>query len=328
MTATISTVNQGVQIGIETVPGTTVPANKILPATSIEPSIKFAAKDFRPQGRKYASLVVPGKEYMEAKLSGLASYTELVYWLSSAIDTVTPTLHATGTESQDWTFTPVLAGNANPKTFTVEFGDATRAAKFGYGLVTDYGLKFSRDSIDFSGTLIGQAMADNITLTGTPTRITEQPILPVHVNHYLDTTAAQIGQTAAGDVLEADFGVSGIYGQYWPMARSNNSFAQHVDLAPKASFKVSMMKDAIGMSPLVQARTGDTLYWRVDATGPIIETTIPNNLQLDMAVKVMSVSGFSDSNGVYKVEWEFSIVDDSALAKAYSILLTNTLTTL
>lgn len=321
-------VNQIAQLGMEATPGAGATATKILMATSVDPGIKYTGKHFRAQGRKHTLLVVPAEEYVDGKFQGEASYSEIIYWLAGIVGKTTPVVHTGGTSSQDWTFTSVLTGNAAPQTFTIEKGDATRAFKFDYGLVTGLTMKMSHKSVDMSGTLVGQSIQDGITMSTGTTEIAEQPILPIHFNHYLDTSAGNIGTTQLLSVMEADFSHTAVYGTYWPMNRANNSFTKHVDLAPKTELKVTMEADSVGMSPLTNARAGSTLYYRAQAQGPIIEGAIPYALTLDMAVKVASITNFSDKEGIYAIEYTFEIVEDSALGKAFSAVVTNTATTL
>lgn len=53
-----------------------------------------------------------------------------------------------------------------------------------------------------------------------------------------------------------------------------------------------------------------------------------NVFQHDMAVKVSKPNPFQDSNGVYAIGWDFTIVEDSTWGKAQTFLVTNLLTAL
>lgn len=325
-----ATVNQIVQIGMESTPGTTVAATKLIQSTDVSPGIKLNSKSFRAGGRKYPYLTVPGREWVEAKLDGPASYNELSYWLSSVASLVSTATHSGGTLSKDWVITPALTGNSTIQTFTVEKGDSIRAMKFGYGLLTGISLDYSRDAVDFSGNMIGQRLSDNITLTasGSVTAIAKQPILGSDVNWYIDTTAGGIKGTQASNVVKATFDYSDVFGTYWPMVRTNTSFAKHIDLAPKATLKLEMEADSVGMSPLSGSRIGSTFYIVADAQGQIIEGSIPYQLELRMACQVASIEAFGDEDGVYKIGWNFNIIEDTTLAYAWKATVVNQLATL
>ena|SRR5579883_1076991 len=130
----IATVNNIVQIGVEATPGTSVAATKLLQALSIEPAIKADIKTFRPMGGKFATIAALGKEWIEAKLSGAANYTELVYPLASAFSYAAPTqISPPSGQAYRWTFTPSQSATDTIKTYTVELGSSVRAHKFTSG---------------------------------------------------------------------------------------------------------------------------------------------------------------------------------------------------
>src|SRR5207249_907934 len=136
---------------------------KKLQSVQIDPDPQVSINQFRPLGQKFQSLAVLGKEWVTAGIGGKGSYTELIYPLSSVLTTAVITTPATGTASRKWTFTPAIAGDDTPKTYSIEHGSAFRADKFNYGIFTDFGMKFTRDSIDLSGSLMGRAITDGIS---------------------------------------------------------------------------------------------------------------------------------------------------------------------
>jgi len=155
---------QGVQIGVEVTPGTGVAANKRLPSLSIEPSPKVETKAFRAMGNKFPSLVIPAKELVNAKLSGPATYDEIVYLLSSLLSYSAPVQQG-ATAAYKWTHAPLINQADTIKTFTVEQGGAVRAHKFVHGLVTGLSLEFSPGGVELSGDMIGKALQDNVSMS-------------------------------------------------------------------------------------------------------------------------------------------------------------------
>jgi acetyl-CoA C-acetyltransferase len=97
---------QTCNVGVEVTPGTAVTCAKKLTSLSIEPAIKTKVETFRPMGTKYTTLTQQGKEWTEAKVSGLVTYTEIVYALSSLLKTAVITTPGGGTNSRLWTFEP------------------------------------------------------------------------------------------------------------------------------------------------------------------------------------------------------------------------------
>ena len=123
-----STIFEGIQIGVETTPGTLVAASKKLLAMTVEVGVKPEVDVYRPTGSKFATVTALAKEWVEGSISGPLSYTDIVYPLSSIISTATPT--GAGA-SKTWTFSSNPDGPDMNKTFTIEGGSSGRAHRFG-----------------------------------------------------------------------------------------------------------------------------------------------------------------------------------------------------
>lgn len=323
-----SSLNQVVQIGVETVPGTAVAANKRLQSIGIEPSVSVDMDTFRPSGQKYAAITTLGKEWTEAPISGRASYTELVYLLSSVVNTAVITTPAGGTTSREWVFTSSSTADDTPKTFTIEHGSGVRADKFAYGLITELGMTFNRDAIEVSGSLLGRAITDNIVMTASPTVIDLVPIIPTEVTVYLDDTAAGLGTTKLTRAISADFNLGSRFGPVWVLDAANPSFVTHIETEPDLTCNLLVQADAQGMGLLNNLRNGTSKFMRIEAIGAEIETGIDYQFTLDMAVKVADSGGFEDADGVYAIEFNFVGVHDGTWGKAFQVTVVNELTAL
>ena len=325
-----TSITQVTQVGVETTPGTGVAANKLLQALSIEPAIKADVKTFRPLGAKYATIAALGKEWVEAKISGdVACYNHLAYLLSSVLTYAAPVQQGSSA-AYLWTFTPAQSAEDTIKTFTVEQGSSVRAGKFAYGIVTEFGLKFDREKVEVSGSMLGQAYQDGITMTSSPTAIAVQPILPTALDVYLDSTSGGIGTTKLTRALSGEFSISDRFGPVWTLNSEVSGFAAHVEQTPKAQLKLLVEADAMGMGPLTAMRAGDKRYIRLKAVGPLIASTYYYTFQLDLCGVVADVGEFSDEDGVYAVEWTFAVAYDQAWGsgQAMQVQLTNTIGTL
>src|SRR5262245_52085745 len=118
-----STVNQNTQIGLESTPGTSVAANKLIEALSVKFGAKADVKTFRAQGRKFPSVAVENTEYVEGMFSGELDYNAVPYLVHNLIGGVTLAAHSPSVTAFDWgPVTPALSGNYSPKTFTMEHG--------------------------------------------------------------------------------------------------------------------------------------------------------------------------------------------------------------
>lgn len=202
-----STITQITQIAAESTPGTAVPATKLLQALSIEPAIKANITTFRPMGGKYATIAALGKEWVEGKISGdVACYNHLAYLLSGILGYAAPAQQG-GSAAYLWTFTPAQGTEDTIKTFTVEQGSPLRAGRFAYGLIDSLGLKWDRDKIEVSGSMLGQAYQDNIHLstdaTYTLTANASPPTTGTFTLTYGGQTTANIQYNSTAAAVQA-----------------------------------------------------------------------------------------------------------------------------
>lgn len=319
-----SALTQGVQVGVEATPGTNVAANKKFISIGIEPAVQMDPMRFRPMGTKFNTVVTPGKEWVEADLSGVGSYSELLWLLSSVV--VAPGAPTTvDTSGRRWTFVSAAAAEDTVKTLTVEQGGVVRAHKFNYGLVSELELTINRDGIEIGGSMIGQRLSDNIVLTGAPTTPPEAPMLPTDFDVFLDTTSAGLGTTKLLRVLEATITYGDRFNPVWVLNSALSSFAAHVEAEPNAQITLLMEADTEGMAQLAQMRAGATRFLRIKGTSPLLAgaATEPYSFQWDAAIKVAEVGDFSDEDGVYAIEWTFDMAYDGTWGKAFEVQLTN-----
>lgn len=324
-----ATVFQTVQVGVESTKGTAVAASKKLTATSIQPKISLEANTFRALGNKFATLLVPGKEYVIAKIEGVASYNELSYLLSSLINYAAPVQQG-GTAAYLWTFAPDTDGVDTTKAYTVEQGSSVRAHKFAYGQVTSLDLNFSRSAIEVAGEMMGKALSDGITMTATPTEIALKPILPTQVDLYLaDTMAGLSGASAMSRPISVSWHMGNRFGPVFPLATAGGTgFTADVELEPELTVKLKTQADSEGMGLLTNMRAGSTKYLRIKAVGELIAGSYYYTLIIDTALKFEEPSDFSDEDGVFAIEWNGVGVHDSTAGYATQIVLTNILTAL
>lgn len=325
----VATVNNVVQVGVESTPGTSVAANKLLQTLSIEPSVSAEIQTFRPAGAKYVTLAALGKEFVEAKLSGQATYTEIVYPLSSVLVAATPTqISPPSGTAYRWTFTPAQSSTDTVKTFTVEHGSNVRARKWTYGLVTEFEYTINRQEFTLTGSMIGRALQDGITLTASPTAIELVPILPTQIDVYLDSSAASIGTTKLSRVLSASFSIRNRFSPLWVVDSTETSYVAHVEVPPEATLTLMVEADAQGMGLLTPMRNGDKKFIRIKAVGPTIETGNTYLFQHDLCGVVSDVGDFSDEDGVFAIEWTFTVTYDAGWGKAQEVQVVNKLSSL
>lgn len=311
----LSTVSQIVQIGKETTPGTGVAAGKLLQYTNIELQPTIEMVEFRPQGSKIPSTVLPGKDYSTLNITGQGSYSEPVYILSSLLKDVSAT--TSDTTAKTWLYEPAARSEEVKARYTIEQGSSTRAGKATYGAVTGAEFTFNRESgLTFSGSGWAQAYQDNIALTGSPAVIEEAPVLPTHLNVYVNSTFGAIGTTKLTRDFEAIWRCNDVVNQVWPINSANASYASDVDSVPTVETELTLEADSTGMALMTAVRAGTTQYVRLEALSTVLAgaATVYYKLWIDMACKVSAFPGFEDAGGVKVIKVSLKNVLDTTFS--------------
>lgn len=175
----VSSLNQAVQIGVETTEGTAVPALKKLVSAGLKFSPKFNTEEIGATGNKFNSNVVATKEWTEGPLEGAANFNELTLFLDMILGNRVTT-NPTGGVYQH-VYTPNLSALDVMPTITAEFGDPRVIARRVVGAyLNEFGLEFNRDNAPkLSGKGMGRAIVtgvqlstnevQRVTITGSPT---------------------------------------------------------------------------------------------------------------------------------------------------------------
>ncbi len=273
-----SSINQTLQFGLETTPGTNVAANKLLQCFAIVFGPMADVAPFTATGRKYPSIVIENSEWVEGTLSGILDYNGIVYALAGVCGAPVITAHGASATAKDWVFTPPLTGSVQPQTYTIEQGENNASGnaiynhKVNYGLISEFGYKGDRKAgYTIGGKVLAQALQRAITMTSTPTAVALQPSAGKHFNVYLDPTFGALGTTQLLKVLNVDFNFGNLYGMFFPLNRANLGWSAHVDLNPTSTIKLLLEADAVGMTPLTNLQAGSTQFLRVQGQGFIID---------------------------------------------------------
>lgn len=309
---------QGVQVGIETTPGTPVPANKKLLATSLVPGSRVEADAFRAMGNKYASFVTLNKEWAEANISGKLTYNEVLYLLVSLLSQPTPVQQG-ATAAYKWTFVSATNAEDAGKSLTVEQGDANSAWRAAGVRVNGLTLTFNRNEVAVSGSAIGEPLETGITLTASPTSLTPLPVLPAHLLLYqADTQAGLAGASPISRGFGLEWSLTNKFGLAWPVGGDPVA----VETEPTLEAKLKLASDTVGMGFYATMRSGATKWFRVKATGALIADTYYQTFQLDFPAQINNVGDFSDEDGLYLLEYNLAGLHDATWGKSFQIDVT------
>jgi hypothetical protein len=157
-----STTYQGIQLGIESTPGTQVPATRRLINMELIQTPQIPVKTVRYQGFKGAGGTQKGQRHTEAKFNGVMDYSLLTYLLPLAWGAVTP---VTANNATTWNWKPSAIDPILPVAATIEQGSSKGAEKFGYATLMDMAFKWSKEDASIEGTMFGQAQVRGATMT-------------------------------------------------------------------------------------------------------------------------------------------------------------------
>lgn len=317
---------EAVQIGLETTPGTAVAAPTNIRSVSVDTKIGGAAEFFKPDGHKFNTLSELNMEWSTFALNGKPTYTEICWFLAMMFGNPAPA--SSGVAVKTRTYEMLDTTILTPKTATIMKGSSVRAQKLAYGLLHDLGLTFSRSAgLALTGAGIGQLFTDGITLTASPADVPLVPIVGKQLDFFIDADAASLGTTKMLRAFHVEPSITGVYGPLWAINSALPSFAAHIDLAPTTAVKVTLEADAAGMAYLSQWRADSTIFARLKATGPVIDTAIPYSYTHDMALGIKSMSPDEDESGVTVVTMECELTKDSTWGKALEIVVVNDVAT-
>lgn len=325
-----ASVFNAVQIGRETTPGTAPVsgANRLLASMDLLPTPNIGVDIYRPNGIKYPTVAVAGKDLTLYQLSGKPTYTEIVYPLSSLLGAATITgPNADG--AYTWTWNPSSTGADSFVSYQLQRGSSVGAEQSLFTIFSQLGLSFDRDRADLSGAAFGLAQSTGVTLTAAPTSLALVPISPKDLSLFVDTTSAGLGTTRMTRLLRGNwqFGQSK-YNPLWAVDQTQASFAAIVESTPGAQFSALFEADTTGLGFLANVRAGDTRFVRIRANGPLIAGASSYTFTIDMAAKFGTPSQYRDEQGVYAIEYPWNLMHDPGWTRAMQVTLITTVSAL
>lgn len=327
-----STTTQKVQFGAESTPGVAATVNRFLDSLSLTIQPQGTSDLYVPSGSKLNTTVIrPGQRWVQAPFSGRMTYSQIDYIVSSAFRVATISTPSGGTNSRLHVYDLAQSAADTIQTYTIEVGNSNRAQKFTYGYVNDLTLEFAKNTSNISGTFMGQALQDDVTLSSVPTsgNIGNVVIAPDTFDvFFADTQAGLASATKLGRAFKATFKLSNRQSPVFAMNSSNTSFEAIVEQKPSIELTLTLGYDDEGYGPLSKLTAGSTQFIRIKSSGANIEGSIPYMFQLDMAGAVTKYPTPGELAGALTVDWTFNEVYDSTWGKAVEIRTQNALASL
>lgn len=330
-----ATIAQRTQLVLETTYGVlpASPAWQRLPTLAIKPKPNLEAVAYREQGRKFASVVVPNREWSSATFDGALTFSELPFIYASLFSPPSPNPPAAGASGErSWTMKPSNDTPDTPATYTMQHGDTSaNGIQVGGLVVTDATMEITRQACKLSGTMIGLpwTTAQTLAVNGSPvgatvTDVENIPVQPGYLSVYLDPTFGAIGTTKLTRFLSLHFAVTGRWHPEWVLDNALGSYLQLVEGTPSATITVKMEADAAAMALFAQYRAGTIAYlqMRTGANAPAIGSTY-YALTLAVPVEVKNATEYSDEGGVYAIGFEFEPIADVTAGYPMQIITTS-----
>lgn len=325
-----ATVTTKTQFGAESTAGTSVAASKFLPSIEASTSIDGNMTPIKSGGLKFDTGAQLGQEWTSTKVSGIPTYDELSYFLSSLILKATPT--TSDTTAKTWTYFPSASAEDTVQTYTIETGSSVRAHKSLYNVMTSLNLKGDRSKVEMSGEFLGKIFTDGITITAGPTTVgTQVVMMPGEFSVYADTTAAGLGGTKLSRVLDWEVDVSSVRSPLWVVDSTETSWSVPVETPVDATVKLTLEADSTGMAYLTAMRANTKKFIRIEGISSQLAgaTSAYYKLTWDAACVVSETpKELKDKDGVYAISLTMRVVYDSTWTKAMNVALVNKLASL
>lgn len=318
-----ATVTRNVQIGMESSYGTVVAATKRLQSANWIYKPNAMVQTYRAPGNKHNAEGRLTQDWSTAKLSGVPSYTEIIYYLAMLVKGgVTPSV--VGTSTQKWVF----AGSPNapdvPGSATLELGDSVRGQHIAGNVLTGISMDFGPDKTALAGDALGQLLTDPFTPTPSLSYVPKMEIVGKDVNVYIDPTAAALGTTQQLGIMKTTFSVANRFSPLWLLNRANASFDSVVEDAPDFKMQLTVPANSEGMAHLTRLRsTNNSAFLRIGCLGPQTESGQNYLLNIDMCGYVSATNDITDNNKVIATVWEYTCQYDPTWNLGYEFTVQN-----
>jgi hypothetical protein len=313
------------QIGIESVAGTQVAANRILHGMSFGMTREGGGLvPFRPEGYRAPVLTKPtNREFSNIPVELIADYRSLAWLFDSLLYKATAAQQAaTIAYSRTYTFDSNAVPGAR-NTYTIERGDSVLASYATYMTFAGFGITHSReDAVPTAAAFAGKRV-DGHTLTGSPTEIGVEPILAANGSVYLENTlAALTGATALTRVVELEWHLNTASKPRFS-ANSDASYSETTWLAPDIGGTLKLWKNSAAMAIRTAAQAGTRKWLRLKYDGGVIASTYHWTLQITTPIEFTEPGDEADEDDAVALTLGFTSVHDAAAGYSAEIVLMN-----
>lgn len=305
-----ASVYQGIQIGIETIPGAAVPCTKRLLGMELTLNPQIPVKTVKYQGAKGATGTQHGQEFTEGSFTGAMDFNLLYYLFSLMFGASTDTVDGT-VDIHNWKPSDVIP--LTPKTGTIEQGSSMGAERVSFGVVREIMCTWSREDASIDGSLFGQFYNRNITLTPGLPEVASLPIHPVAIGVYISLNGTD--WTLLEDTIDGEFRLGGLWKPSFHVNDTVQTFDRIVEQLPEFGATITVEDGTETDDFMSHLYSGQKIWIGIKALGPEIEAGKYHELKLYMPVYVV-VPDFGDKDSVHGSTFSFEMAHDATFGMA------------
>lgn len=322
-----ASVFEGVQIGVETSPGTGGTANLIMEAFGLTPKKAGKVDLFRPEGLKYPTIASVGKQHVEWKIDGIWDYNNILYLLRGLMHMEADPVQQGVTTAYLWTFISNSSDVDEGVSFRLERGSSVKASSYAYFVPTGLGLAFGAadSTVKLSGDGISQKGTRGITLATPTTGVPAAgPVLPGQwVAKYATTKTGLAGASAMTRLLQLEWGLKNKVGPVFAI-NADASYTAHVETAPTLDGSMTVEADTEGEALEAYAEAATELWVNLKATGAVISGAYSYYIDITMPMVFSTIGEASDSDGVWALKFGMAGRHDATDGKAIEVKVMST----
>lgn len=315
------------QVGVESIHGTAVTANKALLDLNLEFNMNLQTKFARAMGKKYPTTGVKQREWAVGQYNAdVPGFNSLAYVLAGLFPTSSGPTQIGTTGAYTWGFAPTTSSDDSYKSFTVQKGDADAAEEVSNYSLMSLNVNFGENDLSISGDAIAGVIDTAASLDSTPTEIAAVPLSNADLTWYSDTAYAGIGTTVWTDVLSATLSFPRLRQEKFVQNASHAAFKELVGIAVDDATLTIIAEYNSQTRAFVDAQRADSLpvrYIQSKFVGDNIGTSADYTWKNNHAVKLQSATPRRNVQGTYAYEMVYKLVHSSTMGRAFESTLIN-----
>lgn len=263
------------------------------------------------------------------RYEGAADFEQLIAFLAMTLKGgVTPSTPGGGVNTRDWAFAPALTSLNAQDSFTFQYGDAQQAYQVAFGLVQQLELNFALNApVGLTADMFAR-YPTKVSFTGSPVLPTPERIVAAKTKLFIDTTWAGLGGTQKSSLLMG--GRVRLPSGLTPVKYGDGSldWSSVAENKRAAEVELIFVHDADGVVAYDDFAAATQKFIRLEVLGSLIEGSLYKRLQIDLALRYVSLDTLVDAqDGKSVVRLTASTFPDSS-GNEISVAVRNTQTAL